>query len=278
MVQYTFVEYRDMIMCYGEAKSNSSKAQRIYREKYPTRQVPNVRTFIDVHRRLGEDGCFKKAKVDSGRRRTHRTVNNEENILQRVENNPGISTRKISTALQTINRESVRQVLKDQLLYPFHLQKVHHLLEGDNLPRVQYCDWLQNHDANFLSLILFTDEAGFSRDGILNMHNMHYWSDENPHQTVIRNHQYGFSINVWAGIIDNFLIGPFRMPNRLTGELYRNFLRDELNILLEDVPLNIIRRMHYMHDGAPAHFSRTAREFLNRRFGNRWIGRGGPIA
>ena len=33
-----------------------------------------------------------------------------------------------------------------------------------------------------------------------------------------------------------------------------------------------------MHDGAPPHFSRVARQFLNRHFANKWIGRGGPVA
>ncbi|EFN79901.1 hypothetical protein EAI_14953, partial [Harpegnathos saltator] len=37
-------------------------------------------------------------------------------------------------------------------------------------------------------------------------------------------------------------------------------------------------RMCFMHDGAPAHFSRIAREYLNNNYINRWIGRGGPIA
>lgn len=277
MVHYTFEEYRDMIMCYGEARSNSYEAQRIYRERYPLRQVPNVRTFIDVHRRLGEDGCFRKPKVNSGVSRTRRTVRNEETVLRMVENNPRTSTRKTSSAVRNLNRESVRQIFNEQLLRPYHFQKIHSLLEHDFFPRVQFCEWLQNQRQNIILSILFTDEAGFSRDGILNLHNMHHWSDENPHQTVIRSHQYGFSINVWAGIIDNYLIGPFRLPNRLTGALYRNFLENDLNTLLEDVPLAIIGRMYYMHDGAPAHFSRVAREYLDRRFGNTWIGRGGPV-
>ena len=33
-----------------------------------------------------------------------------------------------------------------------------------------------------------------------------------------------------------------------------------------------------MHDGAPPHFSRMARQFLNQHFANKWIGRGGRIA
>ena len=34
----------------------------------------------------------------------------------------------------------------------------------------------------------------------------------------------------------------------------------------------------YQQDGAPAHFSRQVRQFLNAHFPGRWIGRGGPIA
>ncbi|EZA51609.1 hypothetical protein X777_08792 [Ooceraea biroi] len=36
--------------------------------------------------------------------------------------------------------------------------------------------------------------------------------------------------------------------------------------------------MIFQQDGAPAHFSRQAREILNARFPDRWMGRDGPIA
>ncbi|KAI4463925.1 ankyrin repeat and sterile alpha motif domain-containing protein 1 [Holotrichia oblita] len=105
MVHYTFEEYRDMIMC----RSNSYEAQRIYRERYLLRQVPNVRTFIDVHRRLREDGCFRKPKLNSGVSRTRRTVRNEETLLRMVENNPRTSTRKTSSAIEPNWLKSVIQ-------------------------------------------------------------------------------------------------------------------------------------------------------------------------
>src|SRR5258705_3354060 len=38
------------------------------------------------------------------------------------------------------------------------------------------------------------------------------------------------------------------------------------------------QRMWFLHDGAPAHFSRAVRDFLDAAFPHRWIGRGGPIA
>jgi hypothetical protein len=35
--------------------------------------------------------------------------------------------------------------------------------------------------------------------------------------------------------------------------------------------------MWFMHDGAPAHFARAVRRHLTRRYGERYMGRGGPV-
>ena len=91
-------------------------------------------------------------------------------------------------------------------------------------------------------------------------------------------HQHQFSLNVWAGIIDKFFIGPFSLDWKLTGTKYVDFLSTRLREILEEVPVDIRLRMRFMHDGTPPHFSRVARQFLNRHFANKWIGRGGPIA
>ncbi|KAJ4439845.1 hypothetical protein ANN_07973 [Periplaneta americana] len=64
----------------------------------------------------------------------------------------------------------------------------------------------------------------------------------------------------------------------LTGQAYTNFLENTIPHVLEDTPLINRQHIHFLHDGAPAHFSRTARRYLDRRFPDRWIGRGGPIA
>jgi len=83
-------------------------------------------------------------------------------------------------------------------------------------------------------------------------------------------HQTTFPINVWAGIFGDRLIGPVRLPERLTG-----LTRD---ILLDDVPLQLRVGMWFMHDGAAPHFSRIARQYLNDHFPGKWIGRNGPVA
>ena len=94
---------------------------------------------------------------------------------------------------------------------------------------------------------------------------------------LLRIYQRQFSLNVWAGIIDKFLIGPFFLDGKLTGTKYVDFLSTRLREILEQVPVDIRLGMRFMHDGVPPHFSLVARQFFNRHFANKWIGCGGPI-
>ncbi|KAJ4446672.1 hypothetical protein ANN_13369 [Periplaneta americana] len=102
-----------------------------------------------------------------------------------------------------------------------------------------------------------------------------------PCHQQITLHELGsvrFSLNMWAGIIGDRLVGLHVLVNRLTGQAYTNFLENTIPHVLEDTSLINRQHIHFLHDGAPAHFSRTARRYLDRRFPDRWIGRGGPIA
>ncbi|GBM45707.1 hypothetical protein AVEN_14150-1 [Araneus ventricosus] len=86
------------------------------------------------------------------------------------------------------------------------------------------------------------------------------------------------SVNIWAGVLDDYVVGPYIFPERLTSATYRIFFKQVLPSLLQAVPLPIQRNIWFMHDGAPAHFSSTVRKFLNAAFPTRWIERGGPVA
>ena len=58
-------------------------------------------------------------------------------------------------------------------------------------------------DRNFTVNVLFTDKATFSLEGVMNVHNLHSWADENPH--VIRTHalQRKLILKVRDGIVKN---------------------------------------------------------------------------
>ncbi|GFX07502.1 uncharacterized protein TNCV_5092161 [Trichonephila clavipes] len=127
--------------------------------------------------------------------------------------------------------------------------------------------------------VLFTDEASFSREGIFNTHNSHSWAAANPHVTCTRAAQDRFLVNVWAGILGDHLIGPYILPDRLTGPRYLIFLEQVLPELLDSAHVTAATRtsMWFHQDAAPAHFSISVRNHLDATCGERWIGRGGPV-
>jgi len=120
----------------------------------------------------------------------------------------------------------------------------------------------------------------FTREGIFNFYNVHIWPHAIPQAIREAKHQTTFSINVWAVIVGDGLIGPVRLRELLTGPTYREFLErltgGILSDVLDDVPLQLPVGMWFMHDGAPPHFSRMARQYLNDHFPGKWIGRNGP--
>lgn len=66
----------------------------------------------------------------------------------------------------------------------------------------------------------------------------------------------------------------------MNGQKYRDFLDQELPLLpllLDKLPYELRMRMWFQQDGCPAHFSRQAREILDKDYNNRWIGRGGTV-
>jgi hypothetical protein len=98
-----------------------------------------------------------------------------------------------------------------QVVYPYHDQTVH-LEPGNHSQRMDLCFWIQAHP-EMVGVILFNDQAFFTRYGVNNSRNVHAWSNDNPHETSVTNFQRIFSMNVWCGIIGNKSIGRFVVGN-----------------------------------------------------------------
>lgn len=168
-------------------------------------------------------------------------------------------------------------MLRVQSLHPYHYQRVHALRPQDFLPRMEFSEWIRNH-GELVPFIIWSDEATFTRGGVFNIHNHHFYAEENPRVVRRGNFQNRFSVNVWAGILNNTLFGPIEIPARLNANEYLNFLETHLENILDDLPLNVRNQLHFQHDGAPAHYGINVRNWLHERLPGRWIGRGGPIS
>ncbi|XP_074039498.1 uncharacterized protein [Leptinotarsa decemlineata] len=177
--QFTFNEYADMHVFYGRAFCNAAEARRLYSEHFPNRTVPSRETFERVDRSLRETGTVLPKRGGEGAPRTVRTVVLEENILEAVADDPSMSIRNISEHFHT-SKSTIHRIIREQLLHPFHIQKVHAMTPQDSPARLEYANWFmdrQREDMPFINRVLFTDEAGFSRDGVINSHNLHIWTE-----------------------------------------------------------------------------------------------------
>ena len=127
---------------------------------------------------------------------------------------------------------------------------------------------------NALSLIL---------NGKVNRQNVRYWSDVNPHIYREGNTQFPQKLNIWAGILGNH-ISPLFIEGNLTGPPYLDIIENTLaleHLILECVEENIEEfgdmEITFQQDGAPPHYSRIVRNYLDEHYPGRWIGRRGSI-
>lgn len=166
-------------------------------------------------------------------------------------------------------------------MYPYKAQIVQKLVDGDKEQRILFCRWALDRicdDPDFFRFVLYTDEAGFTNRGVLlNKQNMRYWAEENPHWVVERTMQSTFRFNVWAGVVDDTIIGPHFFDGNLDESTYCNFLETILPEMLENVPSDVRQRMWWQQDAHPAHTAHTVRAILNEHFPERWLGKFGTV-
>jgi len=199
-----------MHFVYGFCNGNARAAPEEYQRPFPDRRIPSTGVFTRIHQTMSETGYLPSVVMQS-QREVVRTINTRENILEMVQRNPRLSTRRMASRIG-VSLLQVWRTLHEEDLYPYHDQR--------------YNNWNQ---ANMLNvLICATDKASFTRDGINNSRNLRAWSHENPHETRISNFQRRFSVNAWCGVLGNRLSRPFVFDNNLTGNTDEAFLRNEL--------------------------------------------------
>ncbi|EFN75585.1 hypothetical protein EAI_08253, partial [Harpegnathos saltator] len=152
-------------------------------------------------------------------------------VRAELENNPHTSTRVIAHILQ-LSQSKVhnKRIIKKELeWHPFKKYPTQKLLPADFHRRQAFCDWILDKidfdnvaDGAFLRKILWTDECIFHSDSGINRHNEHHYAEENPHCRKTVHVQRKYSIHVWAGILDDKIIGPFFFAEdvHITGEIY----------------------------------------------------------
>jgi len=275
MADYSANHIIDMVMVLGESQNNYRAAARLYAERFPLRRHPSHVTIraLTIRARGGH--------LNRQRRRHEYDENNARvlTVLAAVHLDRQISSRTIEREIG-IPRSTALRILRNLRYHAYHITLVQELRPNHIQMRIEFCHWalarIQQHP-DFFRYVLFSDEAKFCSDGQLNRHNCHYWSDENPHWYRAVDPQNRWSVTVWCGIINGYLVGPYFFEGNVNRNSYLELLRDRLPGLLENVDLATRLIMWWQQDGAGPHFALIVRQFLNNHFNARWIGRGGPV-
>jgi len=273
---YSNEEGFDMLMILGECHRNYLAAERMYATRYPQRARQSRECFKRLADRIRTTGQLQP--MHNRKHTITRPVRSEReaDIIAAVITNPHDSCRRIA-ADAGVSHTTVLRILHSNRYHPYHISLHQELRGQDFQARIVLCNWLLRQDRNIFRTILWTDEATFKSTGELNIHNAHFWSQENPRWMREVDFQNIWSVNTWCGLIGQHIVGPYFFDGPLNGVVYANFLRNILWELLEEVPLQTRAQMWLQQDGCPPHFSYMARQAADEMFPNRWIGRGGPV-
>ena len=122
----------------------------------------------------------------------------------------------------------------------------------------------------FFERLIFSDECTFHLCGKVNRHNVRIWGTENPKSVVEVAREYP-KVNVFCTVSTFKVYGPFYFSEQtVTGIAFLDMLTEWLLPQLNEDTADFVLQM----DGAPPHFHRHVREFLNQHLPQRWIGHG----
>jgi hypothetical protein len=272
----TRLSLEDKIRCIRRFSILNSAAQVV--REWPTlfeSPPPSRQTVTDVNRRFNETGSVADLPR-SGRPRSSTGEENREKVEAKFTASPGTSIRKAAMQLG-ISRMGVQRILKEIGVRPFRPTLVQGLLEDDYDRRTEFCEtWLEKLDENpeLENLVLWSDESVFKMNGHVNRHNCVYWSSENP-KIKIETEMNAPGVCCWAGIWTYGVIGPFFFDGNVSGQSYLAMLNEKM--WPEVQQRTQVRRLWFQQDGAPAHYDRQVRQWLDEKFPGRWLGRRGPV-
>ena len=163
---FSHVEYSNMHFVYGFCDGNARAAVEEYQRRFRDRRIPSRSVFTRIHQTLRDTGSLPSVSVQS-EREVLRTINTRKNILEMVQRIPRLSTRRMASRIG-VSRVQVWRTLHEEDLYPYHDQRVQHLEPGDHAQQIDLCHWIKAHP-ELLGVILFSDEASFTQDGVNNL-------------------------------------------------------------------------------------------------------------
>ncbi|KFM59537.1 hypothetical protein X975_19579, partial [Stegodyphus mimosarum] len=189
----TLPEKALLVKLYYQNGECASSALRSYRHRKGIRTGKSPLTNAGVARMISkfEATGSLQDRLRSGRPSARH--NAAETVQEEMQTVAGSSMHGEVSARAVARRTSIpyttvwlalRRTLR---CYPYKIHRHHELLPGDLVKRMAFAVWAfqkMAEDDDWLSNVLWTDEAHFTLRGSVNAHNCRIWTTENPRTVV----------------------------------------------------------------------------------------------
>lgn len=200
---------------------------------------------------------------------TDETIDAVTEIMDALKTSGAIpNSRNIAGSLD-LSAATVWRILRAHLhLFPYKIQIGQLLTESQKERRTQFCiNFLSNFIENDLYKdILFSDEAYFSVNGLVNRQNTRFWGSEQPRE-VVEKKSFDEKLLVWAGFSYSYRIPIVILEGNLNSEIYLDMLKRHVLPYLQSN--GAMRTSIFQQDGARCHTSEQSLNFLRQKFANR---------
>ena len=225
-------------------------------------------------------------KGQSGQKKFKRTKETVQKIKQLISKVPTKSIRKLAREVGC-GSTSVHSILHEDLgLKPYKVKYQQEFSEGDKKQRLDYGLWLKeklNSEPQFTSRVLFSDEAHFTLHGGANRQSSRIWADKPPSEAVSEHPLHSPRVTAWCALSASGVVGPFfEAPNGSTTTVDQHGYVEGLDKFWRQLQDNSGHngrrntRVWFQQNGAPAHTSKLALQWLNDHFGARVLSRKTP--
>ena len=256
---------------YYQNNENGAAAGRLLAEHFQIKHVIQGRNITNLVKKFEETGNINDAPR-TGRPVSATTNERGDNLIASLTGSPQKSVRRLSDE-HGISITSVWRLLHKRKMKPYIPRLVQALHDGDQDRRVQFAEEFLDRvaaDDTFINRIWWSDEASFKLNGHINRHNCVFWCADNP-RVVLEKEINLPGVTVWAAISPQGIIGPVFFDGTVTSQSYLEMLQTHLWPRIKDT------NDYFQQDGAPPHYGRIVRDWLDQNLRDRWIGRRGPM-
>lgn len=220
---YSKREKAQCVLWYHETQS-LKKVQQKFQTAYH-RHPSDIKSIKMWYAKFKATGSVCDLPETSRPRPSAQTIQTVRDAFVR---SPKKSVRKASRELQ-IPKTSVHCILHKQLLFrAYKVQIMQSLQPRDYSARYDFAVAKLaeiKEDDDYMKHVLFSDEATFHLNGVVNRHNARIWGSENPH-AVFDTIRDSPKLNTWCGLMHNKFIGPFLFSGMtITANTYLDMLQ-----------------------------------------------------